>query len=153
MGLFDSIKKALGLDSPAGNNFANQSQGNFHQQNNFQQQRPHPGPQFFPSQNLAADVMNILQTEFAGYEISTNFDVRHMVAEAQFGGPVDFGISQNGKLVAVIMLIEQGKFRTKRVWGVEKSCAHLGIPMLRLYRHFGFNRPKVVQYIAKNLPR
>jgi len=108
-------------------------------------------PRNAPSQNLAADVMSILQTEFSRYEIATNVSVQTLVPEAQYGGPIDFTLSQNGKIVAVIVLIPKGKFYTKRIWGVEKTCVHLGIPMLRLYYHFGFDRAKVVSYIGRNL--
>lgn len=102
-----------------------------------------------PSLDLRADVRSILQTEFKHLEMKENYAVNYIDPSQTFGGPADFALLRNGRVIAVVMIIEKGKFRTKRVQGVELACKKTGVRFANLYTHFSFSREHAVAYIRK----
>jgi hypothetical protein len=102
-----------------------------------------------PSMNLRGDLREILATEFAQFQVQENVAVAAIDASAQFGGPIDFVLINGGAAVLAIMVIEQGKKRTKRVHGVELACTNTGVAFANFYTHFGFDRALAVAYIRK----
>jgi len=103
-----------------------------------------------PSKNLDADIENILREEFSTFKIARAVAASSLDANQTYG-EADFVIIDGVKPVAAIMLIEQGKFRTKRVYGVEKACRAKNIAFISLYRHFPFSREHVVVHINKKM--
>jgi len=117
-----------------------------------QQQRAPVSDMNPPSKDLVSDIREILKTDFSQYEIKEQVGAKEICDQAQFGGPADFVLIKGGKAAAVVMLIPQNKFRTKRVWGVEMSCNSVNIPFIKFYYHFPFSREHASRHIAKKLP-
>jgi len=120
-------------------------------QNNRQQHwtpKNNVGP---PASDLPGEIRNILTADFGHLQISENVPVTQILPTQQFGGPIDFVLSSGNAAVAVIMLVQKGKIRTKHYWGVELACEAAKIPIIRFHYHFAFDRPLAVKHIAKYL--
>ena len=103
-----------------------------------------------PSKNLDEDIENILREEFSSFVIARWVAASSLDANQAYG-EADFVLMDGAKPVAAIVLVKQGKFRTKRVFGVEKACMAKNIAFISLYRHFPFSREHVIVHINKKM--
>ena|GEM_PF-2902317 len=122
------------------------------QQNNANQANKYDGDDHYmnpPAQDLRAEVRSILNVEFSSYQVQENVDINTIDPSASFGGPVDFAIYNGGKLVAILMLLNQKGKRNKRVYGAILAAQKNGVPYLNLYIHFPYSRPHAIAYIKR----
>ena len=151
MGLFSKLfgkKNATTCTVTAAHQKQNRQQPQQVQQ---QQQRTRGNDNYMspPAQDLRAEVSSIFRLEFSSYQVTENVDVKQIDASASFGGPIDFAVYNNGRLVAILMILDRKGKRNKRVYGAMLAAQKNNVPFLNLYTHFPFSRTHAVDYIKR----
>jgi hypothetical protein len=90
----------------------------------------------------------ILQAEFGAYQIAEFVPVSTLGGT---GKPYDFGLSQNGRLVAAIMLTEHNRTNNAAFKGAQAACEAAGIPFINFFLHMPNERGYVVNRIKSFL--
>ena len=142
MGIFDKIKSFLTSDKPKPAPQADMKPQAKQQpaQTGYADSKP-------PSQDLPRDIRGVLAAYFPQYAVRENVAVTEISASQDFGGPINFVLSKEGRTAAVIMLIRNK--RNKRFWGVEKACAAKGVKLMNFYYHQWFTREGAARYMSK----
>jgi len=102
------------------------------------------------SNDLAGDIREVLRINFSQYAVNENVPVTAIDPGQDFGGPIDFALVLGGRIVAVIMLVQNTK-RNKRFWGVEKACTAKGVKLLNFYYRQWFTPEGATKYIRREL--
>ena len=88
----------------------------------------------------------ILTSEFSQYQVRANVPLSEFDAERR---PFDFGLYQNGELVAVVVLAEHNKTRNHPYWNLQKKAVELKIPFINFYTHMENERSYVIDRIHR----
>ena len=100
--------------------------------------------------NAEAYFSEILTSEFSQYQIRKNVPLSEFGAE---GRPFDFGLYQNGKLAAVVVLAQHNKTRNHPYWNSQKKAQELNIPFINFYTHMPNERSFVIYRISSMTAR
>ena len=93
----------------------------------------------------------ILETQFSQYEIREDIPVSELGGTD--GRDYDFGLYQNGRLVAVVILVEHNK-DTNRLYRSSKDAANkAGIPFINFYLQMQNERDYVIDRIRRFINR
>ena len=153
MGIFDKLSK--GLASKALENIIQKASGDSGQAAARPVNQPvQPAAHQSTAGNTAAnpaEKMNaeeyfaeILASEFSQYQI------RRIVPLSEFGGegrPFDFGLYQDGRLAAVVVLAQRNKTRNHPYWNSQKKAQELNIPFINFHTHMPNERDFVIYRI------
>ncbi|MDR0198079.1 MAG: hypothetical protein LBI36_07690 [Oscillospiraceae bacterium] len=88
----------------------------------------------------------ILASEFSQYQVREGVSVSELGGE---GRPYDFGLYQDGRLVAVVVLAEHNRTRNKPYWNSEIKARELHIPFINFYIHMPNERDFVIGRIKR----
>ncbi|MCL2556527.1 MAG: hypothetical protein FWE03_05910 [Firmicutes bacterium] len=152
MGLFSRLfgkkKNQTSCTVTAGAQRQNQQQQN----NRSNQSNMHNDDHYMnpPAADLRSEVRSIFNIEFSMYQVQENVEITQIDPSANFGGPIDFAVYNNGRLVAILMLLNQKGKRNKRIYGAMLAAQKNGIPFLNLYVHFPYSRQHAIAYIRRN---
>ena len=93
---------------------------------------------------------DILASEFSEYEVKENVPVSELGGE---GKPYEFGLYKNGKLVAVIPLVEHNRVNNKAYKDSKEAAAKANVPFINFHLHMPNERDFVIyrinRFIAK----
>jgi len=92
----------------------------------------------------------IITTEFPQYSL------RESIPVSEFGGegrPYDFGLYQEGNLVALVSVIGKNEYRTHGFWNSEKKAAEIGMPFIYYFRNMTNPREVVIGRVHRFIGR
>jgi hypothetical protein len=96
--------------------------------------------------NAKAYFAQILASEFGQYQTRENVPVGELGGE---GRPYDFGLYQDGRLVAVVVLAEHNRTRNNPYWNSEKKAKESNVPFINFYTHMPNERDFVISRIKR----
>jgi len=88
----------------------------------------------------------ILASEFSQYEVKENVPVSDI---GGIGKAYDFGLYSNGKLVAVIPLVEHNRDHNRAYLGGREAAKKENIPFINFYLHMTNERNYVINRIKR----
>ena len=94
--------------------------------------------------------LEILATEFPQYTLRENIPVSEFGGE---GKPYDFGLYQNGSLLALVSLVEKREYRTHYFWNSQKKAAEIGMPFIYFFMNMTNPREIVVNRVNRFMRR
>ena len=124
------------------------SVGQFAEQNQSAVQTPTPDVAAVPvvCVDTHAYFAGILAGQFGQYQVRENIPLDEFGAQ---GRPYDFGLYQNGALVAVVVLAGHNKTRNHPYWNSQKKAQELNIPFINFYTHMPNERDFVIDRINR----
>jgi hypothetical protein len=105
---------------------------------------------------LKDKLFEILTSEYSGYELRENIDIKTIDPSQNYGGPIDFALFSGGKVVGAIMVIDGNTNRTQAVRAVQDACARAGAGFANFYTYwncdyFPYKREYAVAYLKRQI--